>query len=242
MASSPSLGNNTANTDSNGTVGVQQLIDRLKSEGIRKGEQQADALLAAAKKEAAAIVETARAEAETILRDAQQQSQRTEDNGKQALILASRDTRLQLKEHLEREFRGWIGALVQKQLDAPEFLSKAILEIAGQCRGVVGKSVTNREPPSASSMTILVSPSDSEQVQAGCELKAFVEGQAAAMFGEGVFVQFDPSVQHGFRMRLDGKHVEINFTDEAITTALMRFLAPEFRKLIGSTQQESVKE
>jgi V/A-type H+-transporting ATPase subunit E len=237
---SPSLRNEAANADSNGTVGVQQLIDRLKSEGIQEGKQQADALLAVAKKEAVAIIESAHAEAETILRDAQRQAQRTEDNGKQALALASRDASLQLKEHLEREFRGWIGALVQKQLDAPEFLSKVILEMAGECREVVGKSAIDREPPSANKISVLVSSSDTDKTSAAHALKAFVNAQAVAMFGEGVFVQFDPSVRHGFRMRLDGKHVEINFTDEAVTTALMRFLAPEFRQLIGSIAQEPV--
>lgn len=220
---------NASRTDD--TVGVQQLIDRLKSDGVQEGKQQADALLMAAKKEAAAILDAARAEADTIVRDAGREAERTEVNGKRALTLAARDTSLQLKEQLEREFRGWIGGLVQKQLGTPEFLPKVIREMAGQCSDIVGQA--------AGDIKLLVAETGSTSNQAARELENFVQGQAAAMFEKGVSVQLDPSFQHGFRMRLAGKNVEIDMSDEAVSAALMRFLAPKFRKLIGSSLREN---
>lgn len=225
---------NTNTSSSNAPVGVQQLIDRLKSEGVQEGKQQAEALLMAAKKDAAAILDGARAEADTIVRDAGREAERTEVNGKRALTLAARDTSLQLKEQLEREFRGWIGGLVQKQLDAPAFLPKVISEMAGQCSDVVGKATGD--------IKLLVAETGSQNKEAAREIETFVASQAAAMFEQGVSVQLDPSIQHGFRMRLAGKNVEIDMTDEAVSAALMRFLAPKFRKLIGSSLRESANE
>lgn len=212
----------THSTSSGDTVGVQQLIDRLKTEGVQEGKQQADALLASARKEAAAILDAARADADKIVRDAGLEAERTEVNGKRALTLAARDTSLQLKEQLEREFRGWIGGLVEKQLDAPEFLPMVIREMAGQCSDAV---VANKDA------TQLLS-GDGET---SAELERFVKGQAASMFQHGISMQLDPSVQHGFKMRLVGKNVEIDMTEDAVSAALMRFLAPKFRKLIGSS-------
>ncbi len=52
-------------------MGVQELIDRLKSEGVEEGQQQAEALLAEAKKQAVVIVDAAHAEADKLVKEAQ---------------------------------------------------------------------------------------------------------------------------------------------------------------------------
>ena len=135
--------NNRGAGPSDGNVGVQELIDRLKTEGVQEGQYQAETLLSEAKKQAAKIVDAARAEADTIVQEAQQQAERTETNGKRALALASRDASLQLREQLQHEFRGWIGRLVREQFDEPEFLAKLIREMAVQVMAsVVGEPDT----------------------------------------------------------------------------------------------------
>lgn len=209
-------------------VGVQQLIDRLKNDGVEEGKQQADALLSEAKKQAAAIIEEARGQADAIIREATEQSERTENNGKRALSLASRDTSLRLKEQLEREFRGWIGALVSEQLDAPEFLGEIIRDMASHTASAVGGAGPGNTEASSAKLTILTSEDQTPIID------AFVRGQTAAMFRGGVEVQSDRSIDHGFRMKIEGHEVEIDITDEAVTAAMMRYLAPKFRLLIGS--------
>lgn len=224
---------------SNQPVGVQQLIDRLKSDGVEEGQQQAEALLAAAKQQAAAITEEARREADAILSEAQQEAERIQTNGKRALSLAARDASLQLKEQLQREFRGWVGALVQTQLDAPGFLADVLHEMAKQAiastsgsagggsaggGGEAGQAATAQ----SGKLTALVSGNQTES------LDAFVKGQAAEMFRHGVEVRPEPSIAHGVRIQIEGQEVEIDFSDEAATAAMMRFLAPKFRQLIGS--------
>jgi len=223
----------------NDPVGVQQLIDRIKTDGVQEGQQQADAVLAEARKHAAAIVEEARGQADTILGEARQQSERLETNGKRALSLASRDVSLRLKEQLQREFRGWIGGLVQEQLAAPEFLGEVIREMASRTISAVegvggtGESAKDAAP---GKLTVLTSGEQSQP------LDAFVRSQTASMFRRGVEVQSDQSIGHGFRIKIEGKEVEIDFTDEAVTAALMRFIAPKFRQLIGSDTSESANE
>lgn len=215
------------------TAGVQQLIDRLKSEGVQEGQQQADAVLAEAKKQAAAILEAARLEAETIQRDALQQADRTTTNGTRALSLASRDTALHLKEQLQHEFRGWIGGLVHERLSTPEFLTDLIRAMALQAVESASGTALSSEQEHATALQLAVGESGATTVE------SFVKGQAADMFRQGISVQVDRSITQGFRMRIDDREVEVDFTEEAVTAALMRFLAPKFRHLIGSTSAES---
>ena len=57
------------------------------------------------------------------------------------------------------------------------------------------------------------------------------------MLRQGVRLQADRSLSHGFRVQLADQEIELDFTDEAVTAALMRFLAPKFRQLIGSASE-----
>ncbi len=228
-------------TDTGDTVGVQQLIDRLKAEGVQEGQQQAEALLTEAKKQAAGIVEAARAEADTILREAGHEAERTETNGTRALQLASRDATLQLKEQLEHEFRGWIGRLVHAQLDEPEFLADVIREMAADAITVASDGPVRQDGKQPTRLRFLVAEEHSAVKEENSEMKsldAFVKGQAADMFRQGVRVQADRSVASGFRVHIVGDDIEIDFSDEAVTAALMRFLAPKFRQLIGSSPED----
>lgn len=213
-------------------VGVQELIDRLKAEGVQEGQQQAQALLAEAKQQAARIVDAARAEADTIVQEAQQEATRTQTNGRRALALASRDASLQLKEQLQHEFRGWIGKLVRAQLDDPEFLADLIRAMASQAMASIAGDDSGGDDH-GSKLTFLVDPQRVESVE------SFVAGQAAEMLRHGVRLHADPALVHGFRVQIVANDVEINFSDEAVTAALMRFLAPKFRQQIGLVSEDS---
>lgn len=233
---SPTDTSDQINGTSGDAAGVQQLIDRLKSEGVQEGQQQAEALLIEAKKQAAAIIDAARAEADTIQRDAQQQADRLETNGKRALTLASRDTCLHLKEQLEHEFRGWIGRLVQQQIADPKFLTDLICDMANHAIEVAGGESSDSDQQQSGKLQVLVNGDQSES------LDKFVKSQAEAMFRKGLDIQADRSIAHGFKVQIEGKEMEIDFTDEAVTAALMRFLAPKFRQLIGVASSEETSD
>tara|TARA_R110002072_G_scaffold284006_1_gene447801 strand:- start:20703 stop:21332 length:630 start_codon:yes stop_codon:yes gene_type:complete len=205
----------TNNPSIPGETGVSELIDRLKSEGVAEGQQQADAILSAAKDEAAAIVEAAQAEAEKIEATARDEAERTRTNGTQALKLASRDAAIQLREQLEQEFHGWISRIVDQPLSDPEFLGQLIRDMASDAA------------TDASRIDVSVAE------QHAAALDQFTQSQTAEMLRDGVEIRADRSIENGFRFKVDGSNVEINFTDEAVTAATMRLLAPKFRQLIA---------
>ena len=221
----------TGSANSNDTVGVQDLINRLKDEGVHEGKQQAEALLAEAKKQAAGMIQDARDEAEKIVESAQQNAERTETNGKRALSLASRDASLQLKEQLEHQFRGWVSGLVNEKFDEPDFLGKLITSMAGQVITAANQDAGDSEPSDGVGFLLAEDKSSS--------MESYVKAQAAAMLQKGVRLQADRNVTSGFRAQLSGDHPEIDFSEDAVTAALMRFLAPKFRQMVGSASTES---
>jgi hypothetical protein len=165
------------------------------------------------------------------LKAAQQEAERTRTNGCRALALASRDSSLQLKEQLQHEFRGWVAGLVRTQLEQQDFLAEMIREIGGQALSMLDGRNGSADVDPGESLSFLVADDETGSLQ------SFLKGQVSEMLRAGVSLQADRSVTHGFRVQIVEEHVEIDFSDEAVTAVLMRFLAPKFRQLIDSASE-----
>jgi V/A-type H+-transporting ATPase subunit E len=224
---------NSTGTSPGEAAGVQELIDRLKSEGVEEGQQAAESLLAEAKRQAATILNAAHTEADGLVKAAQLQVEQMETNGKRALALASRDTSLQLKEQLQHEFRGWVSRLVGEQLASPDYLAELIRMMASQAMAAIAEVPGTEDSAESAQMVFSIGGENAQPVE------TFIKQQAAEMLRQGVRLQADRSLSHGFRIQLADQEIELDFTDDAVTAALMRFLAPKFRQLIGSASNES---
>jgi V/A-type H+-transporting ATPase subunit E len=109
---------------------LDRLIGALKEEGVRKGEEEADRIVANARKEAAGIVEGARTEADAIVGEAHTKAQTTLERLEQQLSLALRDFLLKAKGQLEDLIA--LKPLREKAAKAfsdPEFIKKLVYEI-----------------------------------------------------------------------------------------------------------------
>jgi V/A-type H+-transporting ATPase subunit E len=219
---------NETSTGSSGAVGVQDLIDRLKTDGVSRGKIEAEALLADARKQSMAIRDEARQEAESILASARSEAHQIEENGKQALRLAARDATLKLKESFQHEYKRRFAGLVSQTLSDTDFLKKLILEIA------------RRSVPHDTDEPIeVLLPSDTHDHHDGADggseaLSHFVAGLTGDMLREGVTFGTSDSTSAGVRVRLQQQDVEIDLTEETVSTLLMRFLAPRFRALVDA--------
>jgi V/A-type H+/Na+-transporting ATPase subunit E len=97
-------------------AGVEELIDRLKSDGVSKGQQEAEMLIADAKRQSMAILDAARREADEIVTTAKTEAERIRLAGTQALQLAGRDALLKLRESFQQQFENRLRKLVGKTL------------------------------------------------------------------------------------------------------------------------------
>jgi V/A-type H+-transporting ATPase subunit E len=217
-------------TDTKQSSGVQELIDRLREEGVTKGQSEAEALLTEARKQSMAILDDARREAEDILAKARDEARRTKESGNEALRLASRDVILKLKESFHQEFENKVRRLVAYRLQDQTFLDRLILEIArravpedkGQPMEVLlpGDAVTEEELQGKAG-----------DIKEGT-LAHFVRGLAADVLREGLTFGISDDTMAGVKVRLLEDDVEIELTDETVTALLMQYMLPRFRAIL----------
>jgi V/A-type H+-transporting ATPase subunit E len=210
--------------------GVQELIDRLREEGVTKGQEEADGLMAAARQKAVGILDDAQTAAEKIIAGAEREAERKCKSGEEALRLAARDAVLKLQEAIGDDFMRKVRKLVSHTLGDQEFLQRLILEItrkampdetAGPVEVLLPDNVVTleelREKP--------------EQAVEGT-LSHFVLGLAGDVIREGLSFDVSDDDVPGVRIRLVEEEVEIELTDETISALLMDHLVPRFRAIM----------
>lgn len=209
--------------------GVQDLINRLRDEGVASGQSEAERLLADARVRSMEMLDQAKAESESIVAKARAEAESIINNGKEALRLASRDVVLRVREACDAEFRDRLKRLVQFQLADPALLEKVILEIAAKVRPESGQKA----------QVLLSSASVSEEdlkkevahVQPG-SLAAFVLGLSADILREGLNFGVSDDPSPSVRVQIVNDDVQFELTDETITTVLMQYLVPRYRAML----------
>jgi V/A-type H+/Na+-transporting ATPase subunit E len=210
--------------------GVQELIDRLRDEGVAHGQTEAERMIAEARVKSMEILDQARSEADSTLAAARAEAHSIVENGKEALRLASRDMVLQLREACNEQFRTQLKQLVRHKLSDPKLVEQMILQIAAKARpedssqqvkvllpqGSVSKEELNKE---------VANP------QPG-SLAAFVLGLSADILRDGLSFDLSDDPSPGVRVQIVEDDVQLDLTDETITAVLMQFLVPRFRAVL----------
>src|SRR5262245_39360215 len=112
------------------TSGVQELIDKLKNQGIEEGQAQADQIIKQAQKESAHIIASAKAEADQLFADAKSKIDREKVSAQESIKVAFRDTELSLRSKFREAFSNYLRRLVSYELQDKEFIKQLVLAIA----------------------------------------------------------------------------------------------------------------
>jgi V/A-type H+/Na+-transporting ATPase subunit E len=222
-----SAGGNTAPAVE--SAGVENLIGRLRDEGVTQGRVQAEALVTAAQQQAAEIVANAQREAETILARATAEAGKLKAAGEDAIRLAMRDTILALEGDLLKGFMDRLHRLVKGVLADPAFLQRLILEVAGRVAPTGEQRAQVLLPAEFVSMEDL--QSKPEEATPGT-LMHFVLSLGGGMLREGMQFGVSEDGEAGIRVRLVDEDVQIDVTESAITQLLLRHMLPRFRALL----------
>jgi V/A-type H+-transporting ATPase subunit E len=163
-------------------VQLQELLDRIKSEGIEQAKSQAADIIADAESRKASIVQEAEREARAIIEKARQEAARAEESGRAALSQASRDFLISFREQLER----LLAAAVRRETNdayGPEIMAEAI--------PVVVKALA---AGGTDELSVLLPPA----------MLARLEGSLPALLGaelkKGVVLKPVPGIEAGFRI------------------------------------------
>lgn len=211
--------------------GVEELISRLRDQGVEKGRTEADALLQDAQSKAAATLAQAEAQAREIVDQARKEADTLQSSGQQALELAFRDAVLALKAQLSERFAGEVRQLVGEEQQKQEILERMILEIVGTLRSDADQSqrVEVLLPRRINGLEEL--SQHPEELEQGI-LSKFVRLTARGMLREGISFGVSQGQDPGLKLRLVDRDVVLDLTDAAIAQTLLAHLQPRFRALL----------
>jgi len=213
--------------------GVDELIARLREEGVAAGRKEADEILADARHEARRLLDTANAEARICRENARKEAEAYQAAGEEALRTAMRDMVLEMKNTLSDGFSADVKRLVSHQLQDPELLKQMILEVTGRVRDDAG---VDEETAVAVVLPEAVIGLDelrrNPEAIAGGPLTDFVFGLTREMLQDGVTFSTSDDVTAGIRVQLQDKNLILDLTERAIAALLLAHLQPRFRAIL----------
>ena len=189
-------------------VQLKELLEKIKDQGIREADAQADQIIAEAHQKAEGILSEARAEAERMRQEAREAADRFESTGRQAVAQAGRDLLLRLRASILALF----DALIRRQ--SAEALEPQLLQ------RIIENLVTAWVQQGKGDFAILLSQDDQE----ACA--AYFERRLADELKRGVEIKPLPGISAGFRVLEKDGAAYYDFTDQGLSELLAEFLNP----------------
>ena len=194
-------------------VKLENLIERLKSEGVEGAQKRAAEIIAEAEKKAAEITAAADKRAQEIVAKAEQNARQFQQNSELAVRQAARDGELLFKSRIIALLDAVFKRQVKEALQ-PEVLKEMILRVVENWKSGDVKVLVS-EADAANLETLLFSA-----------LKNELKG--------GVNLQVSRNIAGGFQIGLKDQNVFYDFTDESIAEVLKSFLNQRLNELLSS--------
>ena len=191
---------------------LENLIEKIKKQGVESGKKASDEIIQKATEEAEAIVKKAKKEADQYQKEAEKETRQFRENAELAIKQAARDSELLLKERITDLFDSILKQEVAKALTA-DVMKDLIIKIAGKWS-------------SKTDMEIVLSNQDKKK------LKDTVLRGLKKRSKDSLTIQASPDLSHGFRIGIKDDNIYYDFSDESIAAMLKLFLNAELKELL----------
>ena len=197
---------------------LQELTDKLYNEGLSKGQQEAEALLAKTRQEVKIMLDKAKEEAVQIVALANKEAEDVKKNTNTEIRIAGRQMIEQVKLAVEE-------TLITKAISEP---TKAALNDIDFIKEVIKIAVGQFSPDSDNSIQLsLLLPEDKKQ-----QLSGFTANKIQQLLSSGVDAQFSKSLKEGFRIGVKDKGYYISFTGNDFESLFKEYLRPSVQNLL----------
>lgn len=197
---------------------LQKLTEQLYEEGLSKGRNDADKLVAEAQAKAKAIVAEAQAEAKAIVEKAQKQAEELTQNTMTEISLAGRQAVAALKSEINTMVVAQTAskAVAEATMDAA-FVKDMLLAVAKNWNG---------------SSTDVVSLSALLPEEKKAALDSVFVAAAKELLAAGVEVSYGKGVKSGFKIGPKDGGYYISFSDEDFDALLGEYLREKVSNLL----------
>ena len=196
---------------------LQELTDKLYNEGLSKGKQEGEAVLANARVQAADIIENARKEAAGIVAAARKEAD-------DIRAKADGDLRIAASQSIEAT-RQAIENLITFNLTGKEV--KAALSSAAFVKELLTAVVKAYSASAEAAGLDAVLP---EQLKK--EVEPFIRKELSYMLKGGLEVSWSKKISGGFTISPKGSGYFISFTDETFSSLISEYLRPATKKIL----------
>ena len=186
---------------------IQELTEKIYHEGVEKGQQEADRLIAEAKAQAEKIVAEAKEQAQAIENVAKRKATELETNTKNELKLYTGQALIALKSEVANVLTDKVvGQDVEKLVQDKDFLGKFAVSLA--------EKWTGNEPA-------VISAKDAEG------LKAYFMKHAKDLLDKGVRIEKVNGIDTLFTIQPEDGSYKVQFGKEEFETYFKAFLRPQ---------------
>ena len=196
-------------------VQLQELIDKIKKDGVASAEKESAKIIAASEKKAEAIIADAEAKAAEIIKSAQSETKKMEKASEEAIVQAGRNMLLSFKDALVGELDGLIQDGTEKAL-SKDVLAKLVPETVK----------TWAKNSDASELSVLLSEKD---------LKALEKSLTTALKAEikkGLEIKPDKTLNAGFRIGVKNGAAFYDYSAESLAEMFSAYLNPKVAALM----------
>lgn len=196
-------------------VQLQELIQKIKDDGVAVAEAEAAKKIADAEKRAEAIVAEANAKADQIVKNAKAETERMEKASEEAIVQAGRNMLLSFKDSLVAELNGLVMAETAKA-ETKEVLAKLIPETV--------KAWSKNSD--ASELSVLLNEKDLKA------LESALTSELKAEIAKGLEIKPDKTLSAGFRIGVKNGAAYYDYSAETLAELFSAYLNPKVAGLL----------
>ena len=193
---------------------LKELTDKLYQEGVVKGNQEADQIIAEAEKKSQKIITTAEVKAKAIVADAEKKAAELDKNTKSELVLASR----QMISALEQEVTNLVSEII---------INESVTDAVGDrsfIQQLILAAVTNWAPKQ--DLLVVVPPYDQKDVE------TFFAVKAKKLLDGGLKIESANNIKTGFQIGPADGSYKVSFTQDDFIAFFKEFIRPKVVELL----------
>lgn len=195
---------------------LQELTDRLYNEGLSRGREEGELLLANARKEADEILAAARREAESIVKDARENADKLRSKAESDIRMASEQSLQATRKDIEDLLLNSVCAdKISAALKDEDLIKEMIMSVASRFDSGETEDLS------------LVLP---EELRS--KLEPWVASELKKAMGKKVEASFSKKISGGFTIGPKDGSWYVSFSDETFRELICEYLRPVTRKLL----------
>ncbi len=202
-------------------VQLQELVDKIKKNGVETAEAKAAQIITTAETKAMAIVKAAQVEADSIVKKATAEAERSENAAVSAIKQAGRNLLISFRDGIIVELDALVRIETAKSYDAA--MLKDLVPAA--VKAWVASGGTD-------DISVLLSPSDAASLQAG-----FTSALKTTL-SNGVEIKSDASITGGFRIGTKDGAAYYDFSADSVAELFSAYLNPRVADIMKSAAKE----